>query len=323
MTERLRLLIHISKRVYSGKIPLPIGMGLSTNNVELSNKGHGEHRASREAGDGSLGQRKRNAIPGPIGNKVVARGRAAYTAERSSAVWFTLLFFSTGAKCSNQAGNYYIRGDGDCFSSFEFSIFRINFHCFCGAVSCRAVPPPSCILGTICFKVMQVGTYAPVVLVGFLGGGWSSKHLQVACFDLILLDHLFRYTLPREQAYQKQAEPPAALRALYVQTVYYNQDSTPPGANFRPGFLQHMPYGTHTTKIVALERFRGESCINASLDVFSTSSQSSRNPHFKIVRGGGVRYLVCDVVRAATRVAPYRVYVALEQKKHPRGPCRL
>ena len=58
-------------------------------------------------------------------------GRAAYEAERSSAVRFC---FSTGARCSNEAGNNYIRGDVDFFFFFKFRFYVNQF-----AVLCRAV----------------------------------------------------------------------------------------------------------------------------------------------------------------------------------------
>ena len=48
---------------------------LSTNIVELVGEGHGEHRTSREAGDGAhCGREGGKLIPDRIGGEVVARG---------------------------------------------------------------------------------------------------------------------------------------------------------------------------------------------------------------------------------------------------------
>ena len=48
---------------------------LSTNIIDLANEGHGEHRASREAGDGAhCGREGGELNPDQIGDEVVARG---------------------------------------------------------------------------------------------------------------------------------------------------------------------------------------------------------------------------------------------------------
>ena len=58
-------------------------------------------------------------------------GRAAYEADRRSPV-----FFFTDTRCSNQAGDNYIRGSDDFFS---FGNFRFYFlHRFYRAVPCCA-----------------------------------------------------------------------------------------------------------------------------------------------------------------------------------------
>ena len=47
----------------------------STNFAELANEGHGEHRASREAGDGAhCGREGGKLYPDPIDCEMVARG---------------------------------------------------------------------------------------------------------------------------------------------------------------------------------------------------------------------------------------------------------
>ena len=47
---------------------------LSTKFVELANEGHGEHRASREAGDGAhFGREGGKLIPDRLGCEMVAR----------------------------------------------------------------------------------------------------------------------------------------------------------------------------------------------------------------------------------------------------------
>ena len=48
---------------------------LGTSIVELANEGRGEHRASREAGDGAhCGREGRKPYPGRTGGELVARG---------------------------------------------------------------------------------------------------------------------------------------------------------------------------------------------------------------------------------------------------------
>ena len=110
---------------------------LSTNIVELTNAGHGEHRASGEADDGAhCGREGGKLYPDRIGGEVVARGAGGVRSrERSPAVQF--IYFLNGARCSNQAENYFMTGDGDYFLSFRN--FRFPFHSFCGAaVPCCA-----------------------------------------------------------------------------------------------------------------------------------------------------------------------------------------
>ena len=48
------------------------------------------------------------------------KGRAAYEADRETLLF--VFFFLTGARCSNQAEKYYMRGDGEFF--FSSRIFR-------------------------------------------------------------------------------------------------------------------------------------------------------------------------------------------------------
>ena len=59
--------------------------------------------------------------------------------------------FLTGARCSNQAGNYCIRGTGICFS---FRNVRFHLHCFCGAaaVPCCAL---SLFFRAVCFLFLS------------------------------------------------------------------------------------------------------------------------------------------------------------------------
>ena len=48
---------------------------MRTNIIELANEGHGEHQASRGAGDGDNCDRERgNLYPDRVGDEVVARG---------------------------------------------------------------------------------------------------------------------------------------------------------------------------------------------------------------------------------------------------------
>ena len=63
-------------------------------------------------------------------------GREAYEAERDAPMFdFFLSFFLTGVRCSNQAGNYYTRGD----RFFLFPKLSVSFSLFllcCCAVLC-------------------------------------------------------------------------------------------------------------------------------------------------------------------------------------------
>ena len=61
---------------------------VSTNIFELANKGHGEHQASREAGDGAHCDREGGKLcPDRIGGEVIAREADGVRGkERSSAV---------------------------------------------------------------------------------------------------------------------------------------------------------------------------------------------------------------------------------------------
>ena len=59
------------------------------------------------------------------------KGRAAYEAERK-ALLFLFLLFSSGARCSNQAEYYFMRGRGFCFLP---NFLRFYFHCFRGAAT--------------------------------------------------------------------------------------------------------------------------------------------------------------------------------------------
>ena len=102
---------------------LPELRSLSTYFVELANEGHGEHRASREAGgEDNCGREGGKLYQDRIGGKVVARWASGVRGwEGSSAVQF--ISFLTGARCSNQAENYYMRGDGDVFFFPRFFAF--------------------------------------------------------------------------------------------------------------------------------------------------------------------------------------------------------
>ena len=63
-------------------------------------------------------------------------GRAAYETEREALLSEFVLFSLTGARYSNQAEHYYMRGG----VFFFFPEFRFQFHCFCGAaVPCCAL----------------------------------------------------------------------------------------------------------------------------------------------------------------------------------------
>ena len=89
---------------------------LSTNFVQLANEGHGEHRASREAGDGAhCGRDGRKFYQNPVGGEVVARRAGSIHTRLSEKFCRSILFFFTGARCSNQAEKNYVRGAG-CFS---------------------------------------------------------------------------------------------------------------------------------------------------------------------------------------------------------------
>ena len=73
---------------------------LITNFVELANERHGEHRASREAGDGAHCRREGgNLYPDESVARWSKEGRAAYEAEREVLLFdFFLFVSSTGCK---------------------------------------------------------------------------------------------------------------------------------------------------------------------------------------------------------------------------------
>ena len=63
-------------------------------------------------------------------------GRCTRLREKLCCLIFFFSFFLTGARCSNQAGNYYTRGDGDFFFLSENSVsFSLFLRCCC-AVLC-------------------------------------------------------------------------------------------------------------------------------------------------------------------------------------------
>ena len=96
--------------------------------VTVSSTGHHARQAT-----GFTGQRGRKALPGPNWWRG-GRERGGQRTRLGEALPF--VFFLTGARCSNQAVNKYIKGDGDFFS---FSQFRFHFFfCFWGAVPCCA-----------------------------------------------------------------------------------------------------------------------------------------------------------------------------------------
>ena len=112
-------------------------------------------------------------------------GRRTRLRELCCSIFF---LFLTGARCSNQAENYYMRGDR-IFLLSEISGF-ICFHCFCGA------PVPCAVL--FLFRTdsiskeenryptwgMYVRTACGVRAV-FPNRTLSSWHLQIACLHLI------------------------------------------------------------------------------------------------------------------------------------------
>ena len=71
---------------------------LSTNFVELANESHGEHRASREAGDGALtvAEREESFTRTESVASWSREGRAAYEADREALPFDVFPFFSTG-----------------------------------------------------------------------------------------------------------------------------------------------------------------------------------------------------------------------------------
>ena len=98
-------------------------------------------------------------------------GRAAYERLRE-ALLFDFLFL-TGARCSNEARNNYIGGDGDFLFLFQiFQIFVFIFIVF-AVLLCRAVLALFVhikIRKNVCTYVHACG-----VRVGFLDGAWSSS----------------------------------------------------------------------------------------------------------------------------------------------------
>ena len=98
-------------------------------------------------------------------------GRAAYERLRE-ALLFDFLFL-TGARCSNEARNNYIGGDGDFL--FLFSNFRFHFHCFCGA----AVPCCACSFRTYQNKKKSMYVRTCMRRPGWFPG-WSMELLAFA-----------------------------------------------------------------------------------------------------------------------------------------------
>ena len=81
---------------------------------------------SREAGDGAhCGREGGKLYSDPIGGEVVARRAGGVRGqERSSVVRFCCSL--TGARCSNQAEKYYMRGDGDIVYFLDYSYVFIQ-----------------------------------------------------------------------------------------------------------------------------------------------------------------------------------------------------
>ena len=75
---------------------------LNTDFVELANEGHGERRASREAGDGAhCGREGGKLYPDRFGCEMVARGAGGVRGERQALLFVFFLSFLTGVRCSN------------------------------------------------------------------------------------------------------------------------------------------------------------------------------------------------------------------------------
>ena len=111
---------------------------LSTNFVELANEGHGEHRASREAGDGAYCGREEGKLhPDRIGCEMVA-GRAAYEAEREPLMFDYFYFYSIdrvyGVPIRQKITTR--EGKGIFFSFRNFGFIFIVFMVCCCAVLC-------------------------------------------------------------------------------------------------------------------------------------------------------------------------------------------
>ena len=70
---------------------------LSTNIVELANEGHGEHRASRETGDGAHAEREESFTRTESVARWSREGWAAYEAGREALLFdFFRFLFLTG-----------------------------------------------------------------------------------------------------------------------------------------------------------------------------------------------------------------------------------
>ena len=68
---------------------------LSTNFVELANEGHGEHRASREAGDGAYcGREGGKLYPDRIGCEMATRGAGGVRGCEREALMFCFFSYS-------------------------------------------------------------------------------------------------------------------------------------------------------------------------------------------------------------------------------------
>ena len=117
--------------------------------------------------------------------------------------------------------------------------------------------------------------------------GLSDHLLMAAAFSIYLV-----YTSPH---------PPITRVALFSPTYRITRGDKithPLGRISAP--VSSKTWGTRTTKMMAMERFRREeSCVDASLVVFSTPSPLSRNLALKIVQGG-VLYYHPSVIRHRT-----------------------
>ena len=105
---------------------------LSKNTVELANEGHGEHRASREAGDGAqYGREGAELNPGP--NKWRGgRQRGGRRTRLKEKLCCSIYLVFDPCKVF-QSGRTLLQERGQ--GVFSFPKFRFHLHCFCGAAA--------------------------------------------------------------------------------------------------------------------------------------------------------------------------------------------